>query len=55
VCVGAVATRSWRLVVLTPAVVLVDWIYRATFLHALLKTLRQPRVEACRWESPARY
>lgn len=34
---------------------ILDWIYRATFLHALVKAIRQARVEICRWESPARY
>jgi poly-beta-1,6-N-acetyl-D-glucosamine synthase len=55
VAVGAVATRSWRLLVMTPAIVVIDWIYRATFLHALVRATRQPRVDRCRWESPARY
>jgi cellulose synthase/poly-beta-1,6-N-acetylglucosamine synthase-like glycosyltransferase len=55
VAVAAIATRSWRLVVMTPAIVLIDWIYRVTFLHALVKAVGQPRVEICRWESPARY
>jgi poly-beta-1,6-N-acetyl-D-glucosamine synthase len=53
--IAAVATRSWRMVVMTPAILLIDWTYRVTFLHALAKAIRQPRVEACRWESPARY
>ena len=55
VAVAATATRSWRLLVMTPAIVVIDWIYRITFLHALARAIRQPRVEICRWESPARY
>lgn len=55
VVVGAFATGKWRLVLMTPAIVAVDWIYRFTFLHAFALTVRRPRVEVCRWESPARY
>lgn len=52
---GAIATRRWRLVLMAPAIVAIDWIYRVTFVHAFVKTLLQPRVQVCRWESPARY
>jgi poly-beta-1,6-N-acetyl-D-glucosamine synthase len=55
VSVAAVATRSWRMVLMTPAIVVIDWIYRLTFLHGLCKAVRQPQVLACRWESPVRY
>jgi biofilm PGA synthesis N-glycosyltransferase PgaC len=55
VSAGAIATKQWRLVLMAPAIVLIDWVYRVGFVHAFLKTLRQPRVEVCRWESPARY
>jgi biofilm PGA synthesis N-glycosyltransferase PgaC len=55
VAIAAAATKQWRLVLMTPAIVAVDWIYRFTFLHAFAKTLVQPRVDVCRWESPLRY
>lgn len=55
VTIAAAATRKWRMIPMTPAFVVIDCIYRATFVHALVKTVRTPRVEACRWESPARY
>lgn len=53
--VAATVLRKWRLAVMAPALILVDWLYRVVFLHALVKTIRQPRVESCRWESPTRY
>jgi poly-beta-1,6-N-acetyl-D-glucosamine synthase len=52
---GATVLRKWRLTVMTPAFVVLDWAYRLVFLHALVKTIRQPRVTSCRWTSPARY
>lgn len=55
VAAGAIATKRWRLVLMAPAIVAIDWIYRITFVHAFIKTLRQPQVQVCRWESPARY
>ena len=52
---ASVATKKWRIVVMTPAIALIDIVYRVTFVHALVKTIRQPRVSSCRWVSPARY
>jgi poly-beta-1,6-N-acetyl-D-glucosamine synthase len=53
--VGAIALRRWRLVALFPALLAIDWVYRVLFVHALIKTIRTPRVDSCVWESPARY
>ena len=53
--VGAIALRKWRLVVLVPALMIMDWIQRVNFVHAFVLTVRRPRVESCRWESPTRY
>jgi cellulose synthase/poly-beta-1,6-N-acetylglucosamine synthase-like glycosyltransferase len=53
--VAALALRKWRLVLLTPAIIAIDVLYRANFIHAVLKTIRQPTVESCRWDSPTRY
>jgi poly-beta-1,6-N-acetyl-D-glucosamine synthase len=52
--VGAVALRKWRLAVLFPALLVIDWIARVNLLHAAIKAIRRPTAE-CRWESPARY
>jgi cellulose synthase/poly-beta-1,6-N-acetylglucosamine synthase-like glycosyltransferase len=52
--VGAIALRNWRLLVLAPALLVLDWVARANFVHAAVKAIRQPTSE-CRWESPARY
>jgi poly-beta-1,6-N-acetyl-D-glucosamine synthase len=52
---AAVATKRWRIVLMTPAIMAIDVLYRVTFVHALVKTIRQPRVRSCRWVSPARY
>jgi poly-beta-1,6-N-acetyl-D-glucosamine synthase len=53
--IAAAVLRKWRLAAMAPALILVDWLYRIVFLHAFVKTVRQPRVESCRWESPTRY
>ena len=53
--IAALALRQWRLVVLAPALIAVDWIQRVNFIHAFVRTVRQPRVASCRWESPTRY
>jgi poly-beta-1,6-N-acetyl-D-glucosamine synthase len=52
---GAAALRRWQLLLMAPAIVVIDWIYRFAFAHALVLAVRRPRVESCRWESPARY
>jgi cellulose synthase/poly-beta-1,6-N-acetylglucosamine synthase-like glycosyltransferase len=53
--IGAIATRKWTLIPLFPALLVVDWLQRANFVHAFVKTIRQPTVTSCRWESPTRY
>ncbi|MET0908740.1 MAG: glycosyltransferase family 2 protein [Ilumatobacteraceae bacterium] len=52
--IGAIALRRWRLLLLWPALALLDWVARVNFIHAAIKAIRQP-TSACRWESPARY
>ena len=53
--VAAAVLRKWRLAAMVPALFVVDWLYRVVFVHAFVKTVRQPRVASCRWDSPARY
>jgi poly-beta-1,6-N-acetyl-D-glucosamine synthase len=53
--IGAFSLRQWRLVALFPALIAIDWIYRAVYVHAFVKTIRQPLVDSCVWDSPARY
>jgi poly-beta-1,6-N-acetyl-D-glucosamine synthase len=55
ISVGAVALRRPRLIVLAPAILLLDLVYRLTMLHALSKAIFKPRVEHCRWDSPERF
>ena len=55
IVVAATALRKPRLVALAPALLALDLVYRVTMLHAALKTIRKPRVESCRWDSPARF
>jgi biofilm PGA synthesis N-glycosyltransferase PgaC len=52
--IGAIAIRKWRLLVLFPALLIIDWIARVNLVHAAIKAIRQPTA-ACRWESPQRY
>ena len=50
----AIALRRIELLVLFPAIVIVDYIYRWIFVVATIKAIRQPTVEVCRWDSPTR-
>ena len=52
---AAICLRKWRLIPMTPVFIAIDWIYRVVFIHAFVRTLRQPLVQDCRWESPTRY
>jgi len=52
--IGAIALGKWRLLVMWPAMLAIDWIARVNLIHAACKALRQPTAE-CRWESPSRY
>jgi poly-beta-1,6-N-acetyl-D-glucosamine synthase len=52
---AAFCTRKWRLVPMIPVFIVLDWVYRVVFLHAIVKAIREPTVRSCRWESPARY
>jgi cellulose synthase/poly-beta-1,6-N-acetylglucosamine synthase-like glycosyltransferase len=55
IAVAAVALRKPRLVVLAPVLIGLDLVYRVAMLHALLKTIAKPRVEAHAWTSPPRF
>jgi poly-beta-1,6-N-acetyl-D-glucosamine synthase len=55
ILLAAAALRKWRLVVLAPAILALDLVYRVTMLHAVVKTILRPRIETCRWDSPARF
>lgn len=52
--VGAVALRNWRLVLMVPTLVAMDWIQRVLFVHAFVKAWREPTSE-CKWVSPTRH
>ena len=52
---GAVALRKPRLILLAPAILVLDLVYRVTMFHAAVKAIRHPRVTRCQWESPARF
>jgi biofilm PGA synthesis N-glycosyltransferase PgaC len=55
ILLAAAALRKWRLVVLAPVILALDVVYRVTMLHAVVKTIVRPRIETCRWDSPARF
>ncbi len=52
--VAAVQLRHLHLVLFAPVLILVDLLFRAIWIHAVVKTVRQPTVAACVWDSPAR-
>lgn len=55
IAVGAVALRKPRLLLLAPAIMVLDIVYRFAMLHALVKAIRFPRVDTCAWDSPTRF
>jgi cellulose synthase/poly-beta-1,6-N-acetylglucosamine synthase-like glycosyltransferase len=55
ISVAAAVMRKPRLVLLAPAIIALDLVYRATMLHAAVKALLQPRVAQCKWDSPTRF
>jgi poly-beta-1,6-N-acetyl-D-glucosamine synthase len=52
---ASAALRKPRLLVLAPAILVLDLVYRVTMMHAVIKTIRTPRIELCKWDSPARF
>lgn len=52
---GAFALRKPRLIVLAPALIALDLVYRVAMMHALVKAILVPRVEVCAWDSPVRF
>ncbi len=55
IAVAAVALRKPRLLVLAPAIIVLDLVYRVAMLHAVVKTVFRPTVESCAWDSPPRF
>ncbi|MFX0593876.1 glycosyltransferase [Melissospora conviva] len=54
-----VSLAAWRLrrpqlVLLIPAILFADMVYRVIFVHALVKAIREPTVDRCVWDSPER-
>ena len=55
IAVAAGALRKPRLVLLIPAILVLDLVYRIAMLHAVAKTALRPRIETCSWDSPSRF
>ncbi len=53
--IAAIALRKPRLIVLAPALIVLDLVYRLAMLHALVKTIFAPTIETCAWDSPTRF
>lgn len=54
IAIGAIALRRFELVLLAPAIIAIDFIYRWLFIKATIDAIREPTVQVCRWDSPAR-
>ncbi len=52
--VGAIALRNWRLPILVPVLIFMDWAQRVVFVHAFWRAWRIPTSE-CKWTSPTRH
>jgi hypothetical protein len=55
ITIAACVLRKPRLILLAPAVLALDLVYRVTMLHATVKAILQPRVTHCSWDSPTRF
>jgi len=55
IVIAAIALRKPRLIVLAPALIVLDLVYRACMLHAFVKTVVTPTIERCTWVSPTRF
>jgi cellulose synthase/poly-beta-1,6-N-acetylglucosamine synthase-like glycosyltransferase len=53
--IASLATRRPEIVLMAPAIAVLDFVYRVIFVHAAIKAIRQPRVASCTWASPKRY
>jgi cellulose synthase/poly-beta-1,6-N-acetylglucosamine synthase-like glycosyltransferase len=54
VVAASIGLRQPRLLLFILPIMAVDIVYRFLFVHAFIKALRQPTVDNCVWESPAR-
>lgn len=52
--IAAIALRRFELLLLLPAIIAIDFIYRWIFVVAAIQAVREPTVEVCRWDSPTR-
>lgn len=52
--IGAVVLKNWRLTLMVPRLIFMDWAQRVLFIHAFARTWREPTSE-CKWTSPTRH
>jgi poly-beta-1,6-N-acetyl-D-glucosamine synthase len=52
---AAISLKKVRLLLFLPVIIIIDFIFRGIMVHAFIKALRQPTVEACVWKSPKRF
>lgn len=52
---SVIGTGYWRILMVVPVFLPMDFLFRVVLLHALIKTIRQPTVSTNVWESPGRY
>jgi cellulose synthase/poly-beta-1,6-N-acetylglucosamine synthase-like glycosyltransferase len=52
--IGAIAVKNWRLPLMVPVLMFMDWAQRAVFVHAFFRTCRIP-ISECKWDSPTRH
>jgi poly-beta-1,6-N-acetyl-D-glucosamine synthase len=52
---SAIGTGYWRILLVVPVFLPMDFLFRLVLMHALVKTIRRPTVSTNVWESPGRY
>ncbi len=52
--VASVQMRHYHLLLFAPALIVLDLLFRFIWIHSVVKTIQQPTVESCKWDSPAR-
>jgi len=55
IAIAAAALKLPRLLLFIPAIMVIDFLFRAVMVHGLIKAMRQKTVENCVWESPERF
>jgi len=52
--IASIRLRHFHLILLAPVLVVVDLLFRVIWIHSIFRTIAQPKVASCVWDSPTR-